>query len=405
MNIRHIYQLCEICNYLKIYIGCFDIRVFKSFKIIIHGFILTEGIFFFSKTSRQMVEKKSKQAFSYLINKAKFSIEKIQSIRIANIIKLAAAKKKAKYNFFIVDDTTFKKKKHKKTQGASINYCSEVGKSAWSQCIVMSSFIFNNIHVVYKSMVYVGEKYIAPRKFKKKTVMCVNLLTRFSEFVASSSALEPNFICLIDGGYTCSMVMHYLANSSFIGFIGRYSKGRNIYLEGQKILLKTYIQTLTIADFEEILVDGSKKLIKKLTCGVKGLDKVTMVLVIDDVITPSLKDIRPLITNILELTTEEIIKFYARRWVQETYHQVIKDALGFRRHKIQKLSAFMIVLELLAVCYTLLEIRRVKYYSETTVFQVRNDLMNIAKKCYILNLKGNKVPKSLQEKHLLKFCA
>ncbi len=147
MNIRHIYQLCEICNYLKIYIGCFDIRVFKSFKIIIHGFILTEGIFFFSKTSRQMVEKKSKQAFSYLINKAKFSIEKIQ------------------------------------------------------------------------------------------------------------------------------------------------------------------------------------------------------------------------------------------------------------------LSAFMIVLELLAVCYTLLEIRRVKYYSETTVFQVRNDLMNIAKKCYILNLKGNKVPKSLQEKHLLKFCA
>ena len=66
-----------------------------------------------------MVEKKSKQAFSYLINKAKFSIEKIQSIRIANIIKLAAAKKKAKYNFFIVDDTTFKKKKHKKTRNRS----------------------------------------------------------------------------------------------------------------------------------------------------------------------------------------------------------------------------------------------------------------------------------------------
>ena len=201
------------------------------------------------------------------------------------------------------------------------------------------------------------------------------------------------------------MVMHYLANSSFIGFIGRYSKGRNIYIEGQKFLLKTYISTLDIADFEEILVDGNKKLIKKLTCGVKGLEKVTMVLVIDDILSPSLKDIRPLITNVFDLTTEEIIKFYARRWLQETYHQVIKEALGFRRHKVQRLSALMIILELLAICYSLLEIRRVKYYSESTVFRIRNDLINIAKKCYILNLKGNKIPKSLQKEHLLKFCA
>ena len=401
-----IYHLCEICNHLKRYKNIFSKTVFQSFEIIIHGILLVDGSINCKKNSRQMIRKKSSQALSYFLNKAKFSLDKLISLRLLESIKFALKQKFQEYAFFIIDDSTFKKKKYKKSQGVGVNYDSYSKSARRSQCLVMSSFIINGFHGIFKSMFYVTKKHIAPRLFKTKPLMAVDLLTRFSKFIKENKLIKFKWIVLIDGGYTNAMLMQYLASSVFEGFIGRYSKGRNIFYRGEKILLKKFISTLTLDNFKEIVINGEKKLYHELVCGVTGLDSVKMVLVIDDRDNPKLSDIRPLITNIKKLPTKKIILFYSYRWKQETYHQIIKESFGFRVHKIRKLSSLSRFFELLAISYTLLEMRRFsKYSSCTSVFKVKNDLVEIAKKNFILNLRGSKTPKIRQIKELEKFAA
>ena len=228
---------------------------------------------------------------------------------------------------------------------------------------------------------------------------------KISKFVISNSLTSYRWICLIDGGYTCQKIMKYVSSSIYNGFIGRYSKGRNIFIDGMTIKLKDYMKKLSVNDFDRILIDGVYKYVKEIECDVIGLSKARLVLVIDNVITPQLKDIRPLVTNIFDIKIEEVVDFYSKRWKQETYHQVIKEPFGSRTHKLRKLKTFSRYLEILAISYTLLEVRRIKFYKDESVFQVRNDLVQLAKKCFILNLKGNKIPKSAQNKLLKKFAA
>lgn len=296
------------------------------------------------------------------------------------------------------------KRKFKKTQGVGINYCASTKKSRRSQSIVSSSFIMGKCHQIFKSLMYVSKKHISEMKFRTKTELGLKIFAKFERFITSQKGALNKFIVLIDGGYTNSQVMNYVKNSSMKGFIGRYSKGRKIIFSNTEMLLKTYILQLSLKDFSKINVDGKEKLIHTLECGVTGSGHVKMVLVIDDVINPVLTDIRPLITDILDLSSEEIVNFYAKRWTEETYHQIIKDGFGCRTHKLRSLKAFMRHMELIAVAYTFCEQRRIKLKLKG-IFEVKNALISIANKNYILNMKGNKIKKDKQRKILKRFAA
>lgn len=306
--------------------------------------------------------------------------------------------------FLSVDDFVVTKRKYKKTQGVGINYCGSTKKSRRSQCIVSSSFIMGKSHQIFKSLIYVSKKHIAVRKFKTKTELAVKIFSKFENFILYKKGEIEKYIVLIDGGYTNSQIMKYIENSSLKGFIGRYSKGRKICLENKEILLKEYISTLSIKDFKKINIDENEKFIHTIECKITGSEKVKMVLVIDDVSAPLLKDIRPLITNIFDLSSEEVVNYYSKRWTEETYHQIMKDGFGARTHKLRTLKAFMRYMELIAVAYTFCEQRRIRL-KMSGIFEVKNDLISIANRNYILNMKGNKFKKHKQRKVLFRFAA
>jgi len=259
-------------------------------------------------------------------------------------------------------------------------------------------------HQIFKSLIYVTKKHISENKFKTKTELAIKIFSKFGLFIQSQKGPIEKFIVLIDGGYTSSPIMKYIKNSSMKGFIGRYSKGRRILLSNSEILLKNYISTLSLKDFIKINIGENEKLIHTLECGITGSEKVKMVLVIDDIKNPKIIDIRPLITDILELSSEEVVNYYSKRWTEETYHQIIKDGFGARTHKLRSLKAFMRYMELIAVAYTYCEQRRIKLNLKG-IFEVKNDLISIANKNFILNAKGNKFKKSKQRKVVIKFAA
>lgn len=406
MFLRYLYSICEICNHLKFYKPLFTSGSFDSFVLWVHGIILGEGNPNAKRISCILIKKKSSQALCYFLNHAKFSINRLSELRIKRLLKFALSLCKQEFAFFILDDTVFKKKKHKKTQGTGINYCQHSQSARRSQCFVMSSFLLNNVHTVFKTMSYVGERFIAKRLFKTKTTLALELLNRFAGFIEQHALKHYTWICLIDGGYTNSKVLQYIVGSCFAGFIGRYSKGRSVFIEGKKILLKKYIASLNIKQFKKVEIEGEIKLVFELMCDVIGSQNVKLVLIIDDSKNPKLSDIRPLITNVTKLSCEQIISFYALRWKQETYHQMIKDGFRARTHKIRKLSSYMKFLELIAVSYGLLEIRRHKLKSENkTVFAAKNELVEISKRSFLLNVRGNQIPKAMQDRVFEKFAA
>jgi CO dehydrogenase/acetyl-CoA synthase epsilon subunit len=306
--------------------------------------------------------------------------------------------------FLAVDDFTIPKRKYKKTQGVGVNYCASIKKSTRSHCIVSSSFLMGEIHHVFKSLFYVGKKYICLNDFKTKNELAIKLFNKFENYIFAQKGDIKKFIVLIDGGYTNTKVMSYINSSNLKGFIGRYSKGRKLVLGGKYLKLSEYISTLLLKDFKKIIINDIEKYVHEIVCDITGATAIKMLLVIDNMKEPKLSDIRPLVTNVLELSAEEIVKFFSKRWKEETYHQILKEGFGAKSHKLRTLKALSRFMELIAVSYTFCEIRRVKC-REISVFEVKNKLISTANKNFILNMKGNKFKKPMQDKILKRFVA
>jgi hypothetical protein len=154
------------------------------------------------------------------------------------------------------------KRKYKKTQGVGINYCASTKKSRRSQCIVSSSFIMGKCHQIFKSLIYVSKKHISENKFKTKTELAIQIFSKFENFIFSKKGDIKKFIVLIDGVYTNSQIIKYIESSGMKGYIGRYSKGRNIFYNNKKMLLKEYISSLSINDFSKINLNENEKYIQ-----------------------------------------------------------------------------------------------------------------------------------------------
>ena len=104
------------------------------------------------------------------------------------------------------------------------------------------------------------------------------------------------------------------------------------------------------------------------------------------------------------MSSNKIAEYYALRWKEETYHQVIKDAFFARTHKFRKLKTLSRYIELINIAYGLCEQRSlVKHKGKLSVFAVKNELLQIAKTQFILNIKGRKISKAKQHAILKKF--
>ena len=124
------------------------------------------------------------------------------------------------------------------------------------------------IHHIFKSLFYIGRKYICSNKFETKNELAIKIFTKFENYNFTQKGEIEKFIVLIDGGYTNTKIMSHIVCSKMKGFIGRYSKGRNIIFEGKPIKLSEYISPLVLKDFRKIITNGVEKLVHEIKCDV-----------------------------------------------------------------------------------------------------------------------------------------
>jgi hypothetical protein len=399
--------LCEISNPLKKYKEIFSKQVFQSFVLMIQGFILTSTAISCASVSKKFVYSKSQQTLNFFFNSAKFDLYSLVLKRLISCLDYIAYiyRKQDAYMFFIVDDFVFSKRKYKKTEGVGINYCGSTKKAFRSQCVVSSSCLIGDYHFIFKSLFYIGKKYICSKRFQTKTQLAISLFSRFEKFIKKYKSTAQTCIALLDGGYTNSHTITAIKNSSvFKGFIGKFHYGRNMFINNTTIKLKDYLGQLTLKDFIKLEINGTQKYVHEVLCTICKTSPVKMILVIDDVQHPEILSVRPLITNILELSATEIIGFYAKRWKEETYHQILKDAFFARTHKLRSLKALSRFMECIAVAYDVCEKRKFQK-NQIGIFDVKNSLISITNSNYILNIKGNKIKKLNWHMHIFKFAA
>jgi hypothetical protein len=133
---------------------------------------------------------------------------------------------------------------------------------------------------------------------------------------------------------------------------------------------------LTQDDFELREIAGKQVWAHTLTAKVPSLSclgTIRLVVIQDAPGNLNQKTFRVLMTDVRELSVEQILLIYLRRWKQETYHQIIKDRLGVRTYKHRKLKAVMRLLELADIAYCFLEYRRLKAKAwQDSLSEVRN---------------------------------
>jgi hypothetical protein len=243
---------------------------------------------------------------------------------------------------------------------------------------------------------------LSAKESLKKTDIALDIAGRFNKW-ALEKMIAPS-ICLIDGSYTNKKIIELILKSTtFKGFVGRFSKGRNITINNFSGLLKTYINSLVLnKDFKPYEVHGKEKLVHEAKASLDYGPAFKLVIILDD--PGDIKSARPLITNMIDISAAKIAEYYALRWKEETYHQAIKDAFFARTHKFRRLKTFSRYLEIINIAYGLCEQRRwAKYGGTMTIFEVKNELLRIAKEEFILNLKGRKLAKQRREAILARY--
>ena len=237
----------------------------------------------------------------------------------------------------------------------------------------------------------------------KKTDIALDIACRFNQW-ALSKKIAPS-ICLIDGSYTNRKIIEcVLKQNAFEGFIGRFNKGRNIKTKKFDDLLGHYIKSLNLAkDFKQHKIDDKDKLIHEAIISLDYGPQFKLVVILDDPM--DIKSARPLITNMLNLSAATIAEYYAFRWKEETYHQVIKDAFFSRTHKFRRLKTLSRYLEIINVSYGLCEQRRwAKYGGNVTVCYIKNELLQISKEELIVNVRSSrKIGKTSREAILSRY--
>ena len=345
--------------------------------------ILLEGQINCLRISKQWHKAIPHQAFTAFLNKYKFDLKLLNESRVEELFTLAQQNRDSKdilngYVLFSIDPSDFIKYKHKKMQAVR---ASGDGKSKYlAHSFILSSFICGNTTIPFKKTLYWGKKTKKKRPSKEKL---------FLKLVRKANRFYPNGnkILVTDGeGAKAIILREFTNNKSWLGAVMKFPRTRNIIIGEEKIHIRKYLSNLKEDDFSLIKVDGKDHYIHHFQAQIPSLAFLGIcqfVVIQDEKGNLSQKSLRVLFTNIAQLSAEQILCIYSRRWKQETYHQIIKDRLGVRAYKHRRLIAIIRLLELADLAYSFLEFHRLKQKNLSySISDIRNAFISNAESAF-----------------------
>jgi hypothetical protein len=384
--------------YLKVFRCAFYKIGYKYASMFIHGMLYLEGQVNCKRLCESWKADVHHQRLVDFLNHGHFPLNEVNETRIEHLVPFALQHPQNRqdmlgdYLLFSIDPSDFKKFKNKKMQG--VHYTRDANGGYKAQTFVMSSLIYGQSCIPFKKILYWGKKGVPKGRHLSKNRISLKLATKAEQV----DPCGTQRLAVFDGAGCNRMVLPYFHKSpDWAGFVCKFPRIRNIELEAETIHIRKYLAKLTQDDFECREVAGETVWAHTLTAKVPSLPflgTVRLVVIQDEPGNLEQKTFRVLITDVMELTIEQILLIYLRRWKQETYHQIIKDRLGVRSYKHRSLKAIMRFLELADIAYCFLEYRRLKAKEwQDSLSDVRNELITLNRRLkeYILRKIRQKV--------------
>lgn len=380
MRLRILCTVCCLCFYVKFFRNAFYKPSYSYAKMIVHGMIYLEGQVNCKRLCEYWQSEVHHQRLVHFLNHGHMEMNVLNTRRIEQLLPLAIHHKEncddllGGYFLFSIDPSDFKKYKNKRMQG--VHYTRDASGGYKAQTFVMSSFIYGHSCVPFKKILYWGKKGVPTGRQLSKNRIHLKL-ARKAEQVDSYGKQR---VGVFDGAGCNRTVLPYFHRSSeWAGFVCKFPRIRNIELKTGVIHIRKYLSQLTQEDFTRTELAGKIVWSHAFMANVPSLPflgTIRLVVIQDEPGNLNQKTFRILITDVMELSVEQILLVYLRRWKQETYHQIIKDRLGVRSYKHRKLKAIMRFLELADVAYCFLEYRRLKSKEwQDSLSEIRNGLI------------------------------
>lgn len=369
MRIRILYLVCSLCAYLRMYKKNFTKLGYKNVEILVHGIIYLEGKVNCLKIAESYKEQINHQRLIEFLNYEKFPLKEVIEERVNKLLKIAIKHKKnvedilGEYILFSIDPTDFKKYKGKKTQG--IRYSSDEKSKYLAQTVVMSAIIYGLTTIPFKQILYWGKK-AKKSRIQTKAEIFISLAKKANKYLRNiKEKLEKlKKIAVFDGeGAKESILKYFHNNEDWLGFVTKFPRTRNLSFNEGKIHIRKYLSNLTQANFQMALFNGKAIYFHTFTANIPSLDflgECRFIVIQTQKGNLSQKTFRVLFTNISNISTLQFLTIYKRRWLQETYHQILKDSFGLKSSKHRRLVAFFRLLELGNLAYCFLETQRLK---------------------------------------------
>jgi hypothetical protein len=342
---------------------------YKNVEIIVHGIMYLEGKVNCLKIAESYREKIRHQRLIEFLNKGKFPLKEVIEERVKKLLEIAVKHKKnvkdilGEYIIFSIDPTDFKKYKGKKTQG--VRYSSD-GKSKYlAHTVVMSAFIYGVTTIPFKQILYWGKKAKKGRQQTKAEIF-LSLAKKANKYLnkVKQSLGKLKKIAVFDGEGAKEQILKYFQdNKEWMGFVTKFPRTRNLSFNEEKIHIRKYLSNLTQESFQTVLLNGKAIYFHTFRATIPSLSflgECSFIVIQTQKGNLSQKTFRILFTNIPNLSTLQFITIYKRRWLQETYHQILKDSFGLKSSKHRRLVAFFRLVELGNLAYCFLETQRLK---------------------------------------------
>lgn len=270
------------------------------------------------------------------------------------------------FSFFVIDDTLIEK------YGEYIaafgkHYDHSKNRFIFGQQVLTSGYVMNDQFYPFRLDIYTKKERCNEQiQFKTKIEIAMDILELAFQYHAPS-------VVLIDSWY-CSKEIINFVESRGIKYIIATKSNRKFTFDGN--IQKVSQFTKTIKDTVDFSIDEYKYQTKSIIANIESVGDIRMMFNRrrhED--KSEWEDWNCVMTNVVDVSNETLIRFYQKRFSIEQFHKDAKNCLGLGKLQVRKRRGVVKHLHLVTLAYNLLKINNRPNRNCSTI------TLSIAKMC------------------------
>ena len=323
--------------------GCFSKPQWFHFRTYLGGLIYGEkGEKNISDIADNMIYGRDQSSLNRFITQSRWDARRIDNTRQSEFIG------NKKGGTLILDDTIIEKW-GKSMEGVGYFYYPSQKKNVFGHNIVSTFYTNGDCNVPMNFEFYIKKEMINKLDiwFKTKIQLGIELIEK------ALIRIQPEAV-VFDAWYFSKELINYLA-ARHLTWVTRAKSNRLVLVGNQWCQLSKLWKTVPKNEFSRIDVEIDEKKFKwfyETTVTMKNVGTVKIVMLKK---RRNSRKCTILVSNNLELTGLQILKYYKIRWNIEVFYRDCKQHLGMGDYQTRKLDAVVKHLHLVFLAYTLLK--------------------------------------------------